>query len=259
MRFFFLLPFLAPAAGALFLGSKQVLTLANGRTARVTGSGPPLVFSGGLYGFMPSLAYSHVLNDLRKTHTIVTTDGGRLARAEFEQIADKLAAERLGLVAHSAFDPTLLASERLEAAVLCDPACTPSVATSPPFMVAPRFDVEERRVRMLFAQRAIEGDQPFVPEMFVPVLEGSSVERLEYADAGHADLMDDFFADAASRLGIHGLADGRTPPLKAFGEWAPAPDVSNAKERKAYREWVVARIQEFFSKGGPLVISTPSP
>jgi hypothetical protein len=257
----FLLLMLAPAAGALFLGSKQVLTLTNGRTARVTGSGPPLVFSGGLYGFMPSVAYSHVLGDLRKTHTIVTTDGGRLARAEFEQIADTLAAERLGLVAHSAFDPTILGSDRLEAAVLCDPACTPIVASSPPFLAAPRFDVEARRVRVLFAQRAIEGEHPFVPELFVPVLEGASVERLEYADAGHADLMDDFFADAASRMGIHGIADGRAPPLRAFGEWsaAAAPEVAKSKERKAYRAWVVARIQEFFAKGGPLVVSTPLP
>ena len=45
------------------------IKLSSGKTAILDGKGPSLLFSGGLYGTMPTRLYSKLINDLKKCNS----------------------------------------------------------------------------------------------------------------------------------------------------------------------------------------------
>ena len=46
--------------------------LSSGKTASITGKGPPILFSTGLFGTMPNHMYGNIMNELKKNMTLST-------------------------------------------------------------------------------------------------------------------------------------------------------------------------------------------
>ena len=68
-------------------------------TVSSRGTGPPVLFTSGLYNVMPSWAYSSLLKQLERNMTLFRYDSGRVLGAEdVEVISDAIGANEIGLV-----------------------------------------------------------------------------------------------------------------------------------------------------------------
>lgn len=216
----------------------------NGRDVRTRGSGPPIVFSPGLFGTMLPAMYGRFLETLsKKGVTVVTLDGfGTLKRDDVEEIADVIGVERIGVLTHSSFDVDILQSERVEKALLLDPSALPGSISLNDGIQARRVDSPVAPTRIIKTELAYDSESPFIPDAFEVKIADTHEEHL--ADVGHTDLLDDFFADIGNRVGIRGMAN-RVVPTEAFRLWSFKKD--NPKvERDAYRKTLADRASAYF-------------
>ena len=104
------------------------IKLNSGKTASLSGKGPPLLFSSGLYGSMPRRFYSNLLNDLKKNVTVVTIDNFNIMQPDdIDNIVDKLRVDSIAYLSHSSFNPEVLENDKINSAVLLDPICLPKI------------------------------------------------------------------------------------------------------------------------------------
>lgn len=180
---------------------------------------PVMVVSTGLLGTMPCELYADLLTQLSRGATIAVLRGGGprvLWRADVEAAARALGVEAVGVFAHSSFDIDLLRSSVVERAVLLDPVAIPSRARG--FALADRRLAARMPVRVLRAGLSTRGARAFVPRGFRARVEGASVEEETFDSAGHADVLDDRWADVAARAGIRSCPSAR----ERFRAWVAA-------------------------------------
>ena len=162
---------------------------------KIVGSGPPVVVSTGLFNTVPSLFYSDMMKQMQKKMTLVRSEmAGPIRKTDIDLIADFLRVDRVGFFSHSSFDRLVLESPRLHRAVVCDPICLPSLRRMDRRVTA-ACPVLEVRARRLYS-----GTIP-LPQFNRIVVDGD-VTRLECNAAGHTDIMDDAWADAANVIGL---------------------------------------------------------
>ena len=101
------------------------VTLKSGGTVSLYGSGPPVVFSSGLFNSMPSWLYTELFDNMKRNVTLVVSPASFLSDKRIDDIADALGAQSVGLFLHSSINPGVLTSKRLSCAVLCDPITLP--------------------------------------------------------------------------------------------------------------------------------------
>jgi hypothetical protein len=198
----------------------------SGRQIALHGTGPPVVFSSGLFGLMPQRIYTKLFREMEDRVTLVVLrDPAPVTRDVVEEIADTLAVDKVGFFAHSSFDAQILDSSRLGAAVLCDPVTLPRLEL-------PLADLD---LRAAFRSSSVEGgdagvlliraglayeegaSSPPIPEYLAPRVDAARATEVTLDGVGHADLLDDTWAD----LGARALPwmQGATQPSRAFREW----------------------------------------
>lgn len=214
------------------------------------GSGPPVLFSSGLFGTMPRRIYSDLFKLLTRNVTMVVLDSPSPVTARtVADVTATLAVDRVGFLSHSSLDSNILASAHISSAVLCDPVVLPPLTsvmagTSPQF--APAFDV-----LAVQAQLAYDADRPGIPAFISPSCPHATVVRVP--DVGHADLLDDMWADLGPRV-LPWMSGGRRATIP-FEEWSYTgqrrTDADLREQRQLYRTRVAtAAIRHMTVTGG---------
>jgi len=206
----------------------------DGQRLTLHGNGPPVLFSSGLFGVMPRRIYTDFIARLSKHLTIVVPTSATLVTATtVDDVADALAVERVGLLTHSSFDAAILASMRVEAAVLCDPVVFPALGVLQGGFVPPLCD-PNFAVRVLRAERAYDPATPGIPPLISPrFVAGADVTYRTFDDVGHADLLDDTWADVGRRT-IPWMK-GLRPRNTTYDAWTFDGRHQAAHLRDAYR------------------------
>lgn len=180
------------------------------------GRGPPLLFSTGLAGTMPRYLYKDVITRLEKDFTVFTCPEAR----SMDELADAIGARTVALVTHSSFRPELLLSNRVERAVLCDPAMVPDAEES-----VRRGRLSPQAVRVpcptLVIRTESAYESGFIPSAFDARLLADDLRTVTIGDAGHADLLDDRWAALGARASgmLRGKGVGRRR-MAPFQTWA---------------------------------------
>ena len=164
-------------------------------------SNAKVVFSPGLYGNIPSIAYSSVLDNVRAQNCSVLTPAGTLTKQVFEKLCDANEKDKLPLIAHSSINPEVLTSHRLERALLLDPAVLPNIGIGG---LTPR-KIKARAPVHIILTRFYDS---FVKAPFQPEVEDADIVQLCYG--GHSDLLDGVLPWVASKIGIESDPDGIT-------------------------------------------------
>ena len=223
-----------------------VLRLPSGKTVSAKGKGPPVAFSTGLYNTMPSFLYGRLLSELRKNLTVVTLDASWTPPL-LDEACSRLGVARVGLMTHSSFDARLLESPRLQAAVVCDPVSLPRLGGEA--LLSPSLVHASCPVLDLRAGEVYEEEGTGIPSYLSPLLaDEEAYSRVVLDGFGHADLLDDVYAEAGTRAlpWMRGVRARRRDEVP-FSEWFPASSgsppsspPSKAQARDAYRKEVAA-------------------
>lgn len=209
--------------------------LSRGGRATLVGSGPPVLFSSGLFGTMPRQLYADLFRKLSPNVTLVVVENGLspLSAADVEDASNALGVETIGFLAHSSFDASALESPRLRSAVLCDPV------TLPQFNVA-TLGVESQRVDstcpilVLRAGLAYEGAA--IPEFLMPAAD--NVATKTFPGMGHADVLDDVWADLGART-LPWMGEVRTEQVP-FSDWQFHKRATSADRKRIRAEYRAA-------------------
>ena len=221
------------AAPGFLLNAAPTVPVDNGRTAKLIGSGPPVLFSPGLLGLASWRFYTTFVDQLKPNVTVVVMPGP-ISANDVEAMADAIGAEGVGFVSHSALDANILESARVRRSVVCDPICLPW-SRSEVVVAHPTLEV---RASMLY-------DDQLLPRFNQVQLSGANVAREAY-DVGHADLLDDAWAELAAQTRLWSAVQ---PPMASYGDWSAANARTGARDararRKAYRLALAERIADF--------------
>ena len=208
------------------------INLNNGRIARLKGSGPPVVFSSGLFGICPHQAYSQLDNLLSRNLTMIHMEGGVkfMTKDDVETVADALQVDQVGFFAHSSFDPSILESSRVKKAVLCDPIGIPQIKNILQTKSLQPYIKTDAKTLEIKASKLYNG------EFELPMLNQYNIDgdvtSVEF-DSGHVDLMDDLWVWLAEKIG---LWETISPPTRSFENFK-LPQKQNVKKiRQDYRK-----------------------
>tara|TARA_B100000482_G_scaffold189122_2_gene170072 strand:- start:1397 stop:2068 length:672 start_codon:yes stop_codon:yes gene_type:complete len=221
----------------------HTIPLSNHRIARLRGTGPPIVFSSGLYGICPHQAYSKIGNLLSKNLTIINVEGGIkfMSVEDVESVADALKVEKVGFFAHSSFDPDILKSSRVTKAVLCDPIGTPKLSNIMNFKFQPYVETDIKTLQ-------VKAKQLYEGKFELPTLNQWEIEgdvTTVYMDSGHVDLMDDSWVWIADNIGFWEML---RPPATSFENFEFTEKKDLIKMRNDYRRSLATISTEFFLK-----------
>tara|TARA_A100001015_G_scaffold299445_1_gene383517 strand:- start:1524 stop:2285 length:762 start_codon:yes stop_codon:yes gene_type:complete len=225
-----------------FFGPPSI-TIKSGAKATLYGNGPPVLFSSGLYGSMPKFLYNDLFSLMKRNVTFVKLDRPFETPEILKEVVDALGVEKVGFFSHSSFNPNVLTSPLLSSAVLCDPVVFPTIGFgSDPFM-SPELDitVPVLSIRAELSYDKTKIDSSGIPNYLEPRPIDSSKWKSElYEGVGHADMLDDVWADLGSVAipWIH----GPTPPKQPFLNWSPTSSKTTGIKniRKEYRATLAA-------------------
>ena len=211
-----------------------------GHRVSLHGTGPPVVFSSGLFGTMPRQLYTELFRRLSTDVTLVVPEGiGPVTAEVIDDVADALAVDRVGFLSHSSIDASLLDSDRIQTAVLCDPVVMPKLDWTRGGLVAPDAS-PNFPVLVLKAERAYDKDTPGIPEMISPNILNDDLRERTFETVGHADLLDDTWAEVGRRT-IPWMK-GADAPVAAFDVWSFDARRKTSELRDTYRRDVADEI-----------------
>lgn len=207
----------------------------SGRSISLHGTGSPIVFSSGLFGLMPRRIYTRLMERLSANATIVVVDDAvPVTSALVDDVATTIGVDRVGFFAHSSMDADILSSHRVHSAVLCDPVVLPTVES---IVGTRRFD-PPFPVLKVQSELAYTVEPVGIPEYISPHI--AQCRSTIIRGVGHADLLDDTWADLGPRV-LPWMRGATTPPV-SFGEWTFRRQTALEKKvrtrRAAYREEV---------------------
>ena len=172
--------------------SYSLLRTSLGRSFYVEGAGRPVLFSSGALGVMPSHIYSTFLSEVCRNCTVMVPVVPEITTpAVIRDVSDALGS-RLHLITHSSFDEYVLTSPCIESAVLFDPITLPGE----------RMKAAEISAKCpILAVRAQKTYGRNMPDFNVPrILNDHRV--ITIPDAGHPDILNDYWADTALSTGL---------------------------------------------------------
>lgn len=212
------------------------LPLKSGGKVSLYGSGPPVVFSSGLFNSMPSWLYTEMFDIMKRNVTLVVAPPF-LNNKRIDEIADTLGAESVGFFSHSSLNPSVLTSTRLSRAVLCDPITLPEL--TPAGMMS---SVIQSSCPILIMRA---GKEILIPEMNSPVIEGEYTYKT-IDNVGHPDILDDKWANMAEQTNLWPTVSNIKTP---FHEWKLQPkgkdELFQKLERSKYRKQVAENAINF--------------
>lgn len=213
------------------------IRLQNGNYHKIVGTGPPVIFSSGFFGTMPSFMYGSIINDLKTNMTLILPSGNPIKTATVTEIADKLNVQKVGFFSHSSFDYEILNNDVVEKAVVIDPVSFPELPLRSR-TVKPLFDVLTFTTRL-----SQETKIPFIPDAFEMHIKTNNQVMCE--DVGHSDILDDTWAEIADSIGIKGAKEVSMNDLQNFSNWKFLKMNDKKKVRSAFRTMVCDRIRGF--------------
>lgn len=208
--------------------------LDNGQKVSLHGTGPPVLFSGGLFGYMPHQLYSSLFKLMKRDVTFAVLEGVSPVTTETVDLVTKaLAVDEIALFTHSSIDTDLLNSKKIKTAVLCDPVVMPEISLLKGGLAPPETDCEFPTI-VLKAEKAYDVDTPGIPDMISPQLD--MVNATIFPGVGHADILDDTWAEIGKAT-IPWMKGVENPPVP-FNTWSFRSKNQASEFRKAYREEV---------------------
>ena len=173
----------------------QQIKLNSGKVHKMKGSGPPVIFSTGFYGSMPSLLYDTLLNEVAKDFTVIYPRTAEiLTKDVFEDISEAINVDKVGFISHSALDYNILKSDRLHSAILIDPVTVPEFYFSEELLTDRTIETD---VDILQIKTDLSQDTKikFIPDGFNLNVKNKYIKH--YPDSGHCDLMNDMWAESS--------------------------------------------------------------
>ena len=220
--------------------------LSSGKQVSLVGTGPPVIFSSGLFSTMPRALYNDFVANLKKNVTIVSVDNfSPLSKRDINDIVDTLNVNSVSYISHSSFQPDILESDKINKAVLVDPICLPKVDVGNLNSVdVNAVNIDVKFPVMIFkAEKLYEGDKT-LPEWQDPQINGIvCTETID--NVGHPDLLDDTWADIAKNLGFWNTAQGEKVDFK---DWKFIKNSNLKQIRKKYRDYVADKALDFINK-----------
>lgn len=210
--------------------SPQIKTR-SGKELSLKGNGPPVLLSTGLYGTMPAIFYSDLINELKVNNTIITIKGfSPIVEDTIEEICDALNVDKISYIGHSSFIPDVLNNNYINNALLLDPINIPwfnfnSISNKPIKLNYP--------TKIIKAKKLYYGDKT-LPDWQNPEFEGEYIEEY-YEDVGHPDILDNTWANIAKSIGLWEMAEGEK---MNYSDWKFNMRNSVPKIRKKYRKYV---------------------
>ena len=230
---------IAISYAALF--EPKIMT-AKKRRLTLYGKGPPVLISTGLYDAMPLFLYRELVESIRPNFTIVNVDDVISVQNsdDVSDVVNALKTDKISVISHSSFNPSLLSSDKIEKIVLLDPITVPSVS----FNGIQRDNIKVKSPTLIIkAEKLYRGDKT-LPKIQQPKIGGANVTREIYLNVGHPDLLDDIWANFAKTIGIWEMADIDTTHYKA---WRYNYGKNVSVVRKRYRKYIADRIISFLS------------
>tara|TARA_X000000368_G_scaffold417879_1_gene415584 strand:+ start:1111 stop:1902 length:792 start_codon:yes stop_codon:yes gene_type:complete len=230
------------------------IKLSNGKTATLNGQGPPVLFSGGLFGTMPKQFYNQLIKTLKHNVTIVTVDGITPITPELIiDIADTLNVDKLSYIGHSSFNPKILETNKINNAVLLDPIVIPEIKINNLISYA-LYNLHPRYVSVDYPVLVIKSEKLYQSKLDLPEWQelyiNGDVEIETYNGVGHPDILDDDWANFAKNTRFWKTAKAETIPFK---EWKFNNKNTIPSIRKEYRDYVSSRILQLINKQSPVV------
>ena len=211
--------------------------LQSGRNVELSGTGPPMVFSSGLFGTMPTFLYSNFLNNFKKNLTVVTfKDVNPINSNDIDDLTRALSVESISYLSHSSFNADILENTNLNSIVVMDPICIPELS---PFGMA-RKEINLGCPLLEIKAGKLYNSEPKLPNWQMPEFIGNVTEII-YDNVGHPDILNDNWANFAKVNGFWDTTDGDT---QTFESWKLNTN-SIKKVRKEYRENISKEIINF--------------
>lgn len=202
---------------SLLLGfiMQKKIELPGNKVHKLVGTGPPVVFSSGLQGRLPSFMYNDFINSMKQNFTVIIPNGKSITKNTVKEISKALNVENVGFVSHSILDLQILKSKYVKKAVCIDPVSLPS-------LIFPMLQSTNIKPKMDVLVINTEKNQKFGighmnSDIFVPNIDGSS--SVAYDEFGHADILDDVWANAAKKMRMDGMSDYPKKDLQSFNDW----------------------------------------
>ena len=211
--------------------------LQSGRDIKLVGKGPPLLFSPGLFGTMPSFIYNSLIDEFKKNVTVITyKDLSPISKDDIIDVTNTLCVDSIAFLSHSSFNSEIFDTDKINHAVLVDPICLPEIKF---------FSLERKDIHVDYPILQIKADklfnnEPRLPEWQEPNFIGNSTEII-YENVGHPDILDDYWANFAK---VNGFWDTSNGILQSCKNWKL--NGNDVKEvRKNYRKFVGKRTLDF--------------
>ena len=214
------------------------IKLSSGKTATLCGNGPPVLFSSGLFGTMPSFAYNNYLSLLKKNFTIVTIDGfSPIIKDDIYDVTNSLLVDSIAYISHSSFNPDVLECSKINKAILFDPICIPKIGITG---LEQHIITVDYPILTIKAEKLYNTNVP-LPEWQNPILDGNVTEII-YENVGHPDILDDSWANFAKKYGFWDSIEGETIEFK---KWNINKKNTISNLRKKYRRFISEKTSEF--------------
>ena len=197
------------------------IKLSSGKSVILHGSGPPVLFSTGLYGSMPQQMYNELIKNLKKNVTIATINGILpITPNDIDDLTDCLKVDTISYVSHSSFNPKILESDKINNAILIDPIIIPNLdiitLLNSGFNALDNSDINVDYPVVIIKSKKLYESKLNLPTWQELKINGDFVEFDTYDGVGHPDILDDSWANFAKSLNLWGTAQGEILPFK---EW----------------------------------------
>lgn len=206
------------------------IKLESGKTIKLDGKGPPLLFSSGLFGTMPDFLYSRLLKKIKRDFTVITIDGfNPIVKTDIQDIVNTIAVENIAYLSHSSFNYDVLENENINNAILIDPITLPKINMN---------GVSRQYINVNFPTTIIKASKLYntdfsLPEWQDPKINGN-ITTFIYENVGHPDLLDNFWANLAKTYGFWDSTNGK---IVSFKNWTYKNNNIN-KIREKYRIFI---------------------
>tara|TARA_Y100000389_G_scaffold158242_1_gene159609 strand:- start:63 stop:791 length:729 start_codon:yes stop_codon:yes gene_type:complete len=218
------------------------ITTANKRRLTLYGKGPPVLISTGLYDAMPLFLYRELVESIKHNFTIVNVEDVISVQNsdDVSDVVNALKSDKISIISHSSFNPSLLSSDKIEKIVLLDPITIPSVS----FSGVQRDNIKlDYPTLVIKAEKLYRGEKT-LPKIQQPEIGGANVTHEIYLNVGHPDILDDIWANFAKTIGIWEMVDDKPVEYKT---WRYNYGKNISVVRKRYRKYVSDRIISFLS------------
>lgn len=214
------------------------IKIESGNKLSISGKGPPLLFSSGLFGTMPRFIYNDFINNLKKNATIITVDGlDTIKETTIDEVCNALLVDKIDYLSHSSFFPEVLSNDRLNRIVLLDPINIPWIS----FEGLTRSAIDLKTPTLIIKAEKLYNGSKQLPKIQEPDFLGYYIEETS-KDVGHIDILDDNWVNIGKTTGIWDTLEGA---IQDYDNWKGISNVNIRDLRKKYRTTLAKKVLKF--------------